>query len=71
MDARFRYAGNDLPLVTGVDGLVRVGLDEAPDGRPLLDVVAGRSGDNLTVEQAETLGRALLSWAADMRLVTA
>lgn len=71
MDAQFRYGGNDLPLVTGVDGYIRVGLDEAPDGRSLLDVVAGRCGDNLTVEQAEQLGRALLSWAADMRLVTA
>jgi hypothetical protein len=71
MDAQFRYGGNDLPLVTGTAGLIRISLDEAPGGRALLDVTAGRGGDNLTVEQAETLGRALLSWAADMRLVSA
>lgn len=71
MDAQFRYGGNEFPMETGVGRGLHVGLDEAPDGRPLLFVATGRTGEDLTVEQAETLGRALLSWAADMRLVTA
>lgn len=71
MEAQFRYGGNDLPMTTGVDGGTEVGIDVGPNGRPLIWLVTPRSGDNLTVEQAEQLGRALLAWAADMRLVSA
>ncbi len=59
-----------LPVQTGVGGSVHVGLDTGRDGRPLLWLSTAKHGDNLTVEQAEVLGRALLAWAADMRLVT-
>lgn len=69
MDANLRYAGTDLPLMTGISGGTEVGLDETGD-RPLLWLVTPRTGDNLTIDQAETVGRALLAWAADMRLVS-
>lgn len=70
MNAEVHYGGNEFPLVTGAANSVRISLDVAPNGAPLLDVVTGRSGDNLTPEMAEQLGQALLSWAADMRLVS-
>lgn len=74
MEATFRYGGNDFPVVTGTAGSVQVRLDEiggGPARGPALDIVTDRSGDNLTPDMAEELGRALLAWAADMRLAGA
>jgi hypothetical protein len=50
----------DLPLKVGY---VEVNTDETADGKPALDLGAGRSGARLTPADAERLGLALLKWA--------
>lgn len=52
-----------LPMVTGVDGTVRVRVQDLPRDTPELEILVNRAGDGLTPDMAWELGAALLRWA--------
>lgn len=59
----FDVLAEDAPDLPVRVGHVEVNTDETGDGKPVLDVGAGRMGARLTPVESERLGLALLKWA--------